>query len=125
LLYLSLSHVVGQQYVDFVLKPVDKADTLGRYLEFKDAHVSADEIENHKLVWKVKEVRVGAASLREKRVQAFTMTDEQPTQQHPYFVIGFYELLAGHYTRLDTFRVGKDHTVEKFDFFDNRWTPIR
>ncbi|HEY9008569.1 hypothetical protein [Ohtaekwangia sp.] len=123
LIWLSSGHVVGQQYVDFSLRPVDKTDSLGRYLEFKDAHATADEIENHKLIWKVKEVRVDAASLKEKKVQAFTMTDEKPTTASPYFVIGFYELLAGHYTRIESFRVGKDLIVEKYDFFSDKWSP--
>ena len=125
ILILSIAKVNGQGSLKFIIRQVDKSDSIAKYLEFTDIRVSLDEKNKHKLIWNLDEVRKGAIYLRKKGVETFTMTDQKPNIDSPYYIIGFYEMLTEHYSRLKTFRINKNLEIEKHGYTEDKWTKVR
>ncbi|MEO7992066.1 MAG: hypothetical protein ABI663_21115 [Chryseolinea sp.] len=125
LIMLFTNRVQGQHSLKFDLLPIDKTDSLGLFLEFTEMKLTPEEKERHKLIWKIEQVRQSAISLKKKGVDAFTMTDESPTKESPYYIIGFYEMLEEQFNRLDTYRISKDLTIESYDFLNDMWTHVK
>lgn len=126
-LTLIIDRACGQ---DFTLRSIDKTDSIAKVLEFDAEKLTKNELECHRLIWSLNEVRRSAIYLKQKKVDTFTMTDQKPTADSDYLVIGFYEMLVynnimDHSSRLGTYRVDRKMEIEIYNLAEDTWTSYK
>ncbi|HTJ47916.1 MAG TPA: hypothetical protein VL443_00580, partial [Cyclobacteriaceae bacterium] len=92
---LILTHLtLHGQDVDSVqldLKKLSDTDFFRKY-SFYDKTISKEDIKVTKLIWSLKQLREVDKSLRQKGIRTFTIVDNRPSKENPYYIIGHYQL---------------------------------
>lgn len=121
-----------EHYIDqaeqFEVKFVSDGDSVARLLSFLNQTVSANDLEAHKQIWKLRGVREIADYVRKttsalpEKVDVVTVTDERPGENSLFYVIGLYQVHPGsHMNRVNTFRISKDNLIELYDVGEDSW----
>lgn len=124
----------NEHYIDqaeqFEMKFVSDGDSVAKFLSFLNQAVSANDLEAHKQIWKLRSVREIADYVRKttsawpERVDVVTVTDERPGENSLFYVIGLYEVHPGsHMNKVNTFRISKDNLIELYDVGEDSWKP--
>src|SRR5690242_15567303 len=90
-----------------VIRPIDKADTLAKFLGVVDIRTTNQEREKHKIIWERAEVRTAAMKHAVDGGVVYTMTDDGTNLKRDKYVIGLYLLQGELEKKLGTFKINK------------------
>ncbi|HEY0740368.1 MAG TPA: hypothetical protein VGD40_02865 [Chryseosolibacter sp.] len=119
--------VKAQQPVAF--RQISQADSVAKFIMWVDKEVSPQEKQCHSLIWKLRDIRKAANELMKKGSYPFTMTDEWPSPESEYYVVGFYEMkllnnMMDKYVRLTTYRIDRKMKMERYNPEDDSWAAV-
>jgi hypothetical protein len=101
----------AQRHSTITIRPLDKADTLAKFLDVIDIRSPKPEREKHKIIWQRDDVRTLAIQYATDGGVVFTMTDDGTNMKRDKYVIGLYLLQEEREKKLGTFRINKSGRV--------------
>jgi hypothetical protein len=115
ILIVGLSFIAAsaqaQRRSTITIRPIDKADTLAKFLDVMDLRETSQERDSHKIIWQLEDVRTIAIKFAAKGGIVYTMTEDGTNLRRGKFVIGLYLLNNDLERKLGTFKVNKAEKV--------------
>ncbi|MBA4058080.1 MAG: hypothetical protein C0490_25405 [Marivirga sp.] len=115
----------AQRHSTVAIRPIDKTDTLAKFLDVIDIRTSIDEREKHKEIWKMDDVRKLAMKYANDGSIVFTMTEDKTNIKRGNYVIGLYRLVGENNTKLETYRLTLTSQIERFEVSSGKWKRIK
>ncbi|HEU5292544.1 MAG TPA: hypothetical protein VFU05_17975 [Cyclobacteriaceae bacterium] len=102
---------LAQRRSTITIRPIDKADTLAKFLDVIDLRETSQERDKHRIIWQRVDVRTIAIKYAANGGVVYTMTDDGTNLRRGKIVIGLYLLDEGLERKLGTFKVNKTGQV--------------
>ena len=101
----------AQRRSTITIRPIDKADTLPKFLDVIDIRAPNHERDKHKIIWQREDVRTVATKHAADGGVVYTMTDDGTNLKRDKYVIGLYLLQGELEKKLGTFKISKTGQV--------------
>jgi len=103
--------LLAQRHSTITIRPIDKADTLAKFMDVIDIRTTNSERDKHKIIWQRADVRTAAMKYAVDGGVVYTMTDDGTNLKSDKYVIGLYLLKGELEEKLGTFKITKTGRV--------------
>ena len=110
-LTLIVAPLLAQRPSTITIRPIDKADTLAKFLDVVDIRETNHERDKHKIIWQREDVRTVAMKHAADGGIVYTMTDDGTDLRRGKIMIGLYLLHGDLERKLGTFKLNKTGRV--------------